>query len=32
MEPRDERIYEALRRWWGFTSFRPVQEDATPSR
>ena len=27
MEPRDERIYEALRRWWGFTSFRPVQEE-----
>ena len=28
MEPAEEtkRIYEALRRWWGFTTFRPVQE------
>lgn len=28
MEPAEEtkRIYEALRRWWGFTAFRPVQE------
>ncbi len=25
MQPGDEKIYEALRRWWGFDEFRPVQ-------
>ena len=26
METHEERIHEVLRRWWGFDSFRPVQE------
>jgi len=26
METHEERIDEVLRRWWGFDSFRPVQE------
>ena len=26
MEPTADKIYEVLRRYWGFTTFRPVQE------
>ena len=27
MEPTPDKIYDTLRRYWGFTEFRPVQEE-----
>ena len=26
MKPAPDRIYDTLKRYWGFTEFRPVQE------
>ena len=27
MEPASDKIYDTLKRHWGFTEFRPVQEE-----